>query len=134
MPDISEAELTLMENTIVKTREALSEDDSPEATQLKQDLLEIEQICSSKLDQTSSGSGDNLSGPTGGAVPEQPLTTEDEDMAMGAADSSISMEEFKAIGSHLQEAMSIIQKALNPVPSPPAGGPPPHTPIPKEAM
>ena len=110
MTDASDAEWTTIENVLVKTREALADDDSPEATALKEQILEAEQIVSSKLDQNKS-MGDSVSGPTGGAFPP---SMNDGPPAADAqtADSTISMDDFKALGMHLQEAMAIIEKVM----------------------
>jgi hypothetical protein len=48
--EISDAELTTIENTLVTIRDALSQDNSPEAASVKQMIVEAEQIISGKLD------------------------------------------------------------------------------------
>ena len=65
MVDISTEELTIIENFVVQVREALGEDESPEAMALKEAGLEVEQIVSGKIDKEQSP--DTLSGPTGGS-------------------------------------------------------------------
>jgi hypothetical protein len=103
MVDISESELTLIENAFEKMRDALSQDESPEATDIKQSILEAEQIVSGLLDKGQSP--DTLSGPTGGSQSE----------LLGA---EASMEDIQALAMHLQEALSIIDKIMPAEPTP----------------
>jgi hypothetical protein len=97
MVDISESELTLIENAFVKMRDALAEDESPEATDIKQSILEAEQIVSGLIDKEKSP--DTLSGPTGGS-----------NVLLGAQEASV--EDVQAIAMHLEEALTIIQKIM----------------------
>ena len=113
MPEISESELTILENTLVKMREALVEDESPESMTLKNEIIESEQIISSKLDTNQIGD----TGPTGGASmypDEEMMPKKDEEYGAG----EISMEEIQSLNGHLMEAMAIMQKILPQAPAP----------------
>lgn len=57
MAEISDAELTTIENALVTIREALNQDNSPEAATVKQMIVEAEQIVSGKLDQAKTDTG-----------------------------------------------------------------------------
>ena len=58
MADISEAELTTIENALESIIQALAADESPAASQLKQTAVEAQQIVSGKLDNGGEGSAD----------------------------------------------------------------------------
>jgi hypothetical protein len=98
MVDISVSELTIVENFITKVTDALAEDESPEATQIKEAGLEAGQIVSGLLDKEQSP--DTLSGPTGGS----------NNQLLGAQEASV--EDVQAIAMHLEEALTIIQKIM----------------------
>ena len=107
MADISESELTVINNTASEMLDALSEDESDVATALKEKIAEIQQIVSSKQQQ---GQEIGDTGPTGGAgFPPGMQQMMQQQQTDGP---TMDIEEFKAIGGHLQEAMSIIQKVL----------------------
>jgi hypothetical protein len=108
MVDISESELTLIENAFEMMRDALSEDESPESTNIKTTILEAEQIVSGLIDREQSP--DTLSGPTGGS-----------NQLLGA---DASMEDIQALAMHLQEALSIIEKIMPAEPMPMEEKPP----------
>jgi hypothetical protein len=55
--EISDAELTTVENALVTIRQALEQDNSPQAQQVKQMIVEAEQIVSGKLDQNKMDTG-----------------------------------------------------------------------------
>jgi hypothetical protein len=101
MVDISESELTLIENAFERVLDALSQDESPEATDIKESILEAQQIVSGLIDKGQSP--DTLSGPTGGSE------------LLGA---EASMEDIQALAMHLQEALSIIDKIMPAEPTP----------------
>jgi hypothetical protein len=102
MVDISVSELTIVENFITKVTDALAEDESPEATQIKEAGVEAGQIVSGLLDREQSP--DTLSGPTGGSNNNNQL------QLLGAQEASV--EDVQAIAMHLEEALTIIQKIM----------------------
>lgn len=111
MPEINESELTVIENVLVKVREAIAEDESPEAMAVKQEIIDAEQIVSSKLEKTTVGD----TGPTGGALmddeEERRRKMMMEQYQAGAAGEML-MDDAKAMMAHMQEAMAIMQKAM----------------------
>jgi hypothetical protein len=54
MTDVNDAELTIIQNFVITAREALSQDNSPQAQEIKQTGVEVEQIVSSKLKEGQS--------------------------------------------------------------------------------
>ena len=85
MAEISEAELTIIENALVTVRQAIEEDQSPAAMEVKKQILEAEQVISGKLDQggnTGTGPGADTTTPpeqqmagTAALLPEFPRRT-----------------------------------------------------------
>ncbi len=65
MPDATENEWTIIENAFEKVIQALAEDNSPAASELKQTCLEAQQIASAKLGDASGMSGDGIPKGTG---------------------------------------------------------------------
>jgi len=61
MAEITDAELTTVENALVTVREGLQNDGSPQTQKVMQMIVEAEQIISAKLDQ----GGDTAGAPTG---------------------------------------------------------------------
>lgn len=63
MPEISTEEVTTIENTLVTIREAISQagDNSPEVQKIMEMIIEAEQICASKLDETGDATAVNNS-------------------------------------------------------------------------
>jgi hypothetical protein len=64
MTDISDSELTTIQNALLYVREALAADQSAEGTNVKKQILEAEQIVTAKLDKGKSGMspGGNMMG------------------------------------------------------------------------
>jgi hypothetical protein len=110
MVDISESELTLIENAFVRVREALGEDESPEAMQIKEAIIEAEQIVSGLIDKEQNP--DTLSGPTGGAAVNPFPPAEGQMPSEAESVGEISVEDVQALQEHLQEAQAIISKLL----------------------
>ena len=57
MVDVSDSELTTIENALESVIQALAADESPEATDLKQTCLDAQQIVSGKLDKGNMADG-----------------------------------------------------------------------------
>jgi hypothetical protein len=76
MTNVTDSELTTIQNAVVTTRQALEPDDSPQAQELKKMLIECEQILSGKL--TGSG-GDPManSAPIGASADDAVTKTKD---------------------------------------------------------
>jgi len=70
MAEYTDAESTTIENCLVTIREALSQDQSPQAQELMQMIVEAEQIVSAKLDNTNQDSAV----PAGTAAAAPPMT------------------------------------------------------------
>lgn len=66
MVEISEDELTLVENALTKTLDLISEDTTDVGMALKQMVTEAQQVCSAKLDGQST-SETMMGGPGGGS-------------------------------------------------------------------
>jgi hypothetical protein len=67
MAEYSDDESTTIENTLVTIREALSQDQSPQAQELMKMIVESEQIVSGKLDNANSNTSSAV--PAGTAAP-----------------------------------------------------------------
>jgi rhamnogalacturonyl hydrolase YesR len=65
MAEVNDAELTTIENAFEAIIQALSDNDTPEAVQLKQMCVEAQQIVTAKIDQAAPGAGDATGGPAG---------------------------------------------------------------------
>jgi hypothetical protein len=68
MPEITTEELTIIENVLVTMREAIADDQSPEAQQMKQQIVEAEQIVSSKIEGSASQMSTQETAPAGPGV------------------------------------------------------------------
>jgi rhamnogalacturonyl hydrolase YesR len=65
MAEVNDAELTTIENAFEAIIQALSDNDTPEAVQLKQMCVEAQQIVTAKIDQAVPGASDATGGPAG---------------------------------------------------------------------
>ena len=107
MPEVSESELTIIENALVTIREAINEDNSPQAAEIKKIVMEAEQIVSGKLDE---GGNDASPGATSGVPESQVLAG-----AAAGEGGAMSMDDANKMMSMMQEMMSMMQKAMGPM-------------------
>lgn len=106
MAEISDSELTIIENALVTVTEAISEDASPQAEEIKKMIVEAQQIVSGKLD---SGNDSGTAPAANAGIPENQA------LAGGAAmDGGMPMEDAQKMMSMMQEMMTIMQKAMSP--------------------
>jgi hypothetical protein len=66
MAEFNDAEMMTIENAFESVIQGLANNDSPEATQLKQMCVEAQQIVTAKIDKASApGGSESMGGPAG---------------------------------------------------------------------
>jgi hypothetical protein len=65
MAEVNDSELTTVENALEMVIQALSDNESPEAMQLKQTCVEAQQIITAKIENAAPGASESTGGPAG---------------------------------------------------------------------